>query len=75
MFEEIFDQLALFEGMDASQRDLLKSYFFVCECNDEEVIFAQAVFLVGQLLLAVVSIHLEPPVLLRQKCCMCAELI
>ena len=41
MFEEIFDQLALFEGMDASQRDLLKSYFVVCECNGEEVIFAQ----------------------------------
>jgi len=41
MFDEIFDQLAIFEGMDASQRALLKAYFFVCECKDEEVIFAQ----------------------------------
>ena len=41
MFEEIFDQLALFEGMNASQRDLLKSYFMMCECNGEEMIFAQ----------------------------------
>jgi CRP-like cAMP-binding protein len=41
MFEEIFDQLAIFEGMDTAQRDLLKSYFVVCGCNHEEVIFAQ----------------------------------
>jgi len=41
MFEEIFDQLALFEGMNTSQRDLLKSYFMMCECKGEEMIFAQ----------------------------------
>jgi len=41
MFDEIFDQLAIFEGMDKSQRELLKSYFVECECNHEEVIFAQ----------------------------------
>ena len=41
MFDDIFDQLAIFEGMDTSQRVLLKAYFVVCECKDEEVIFAQ----------------------------------
>ena len=41
MFDDIFDQLAIFEGMDTSQRVLLKAYFVVCECKDEQVIFAQ----------------------------------
>jgi CRP-like cAMP-binding protein len=41
MFDEIFDQLAIFEGMDTSQRTLLKKYFVGCKCNDEEVIFVQ----------------------------------
>ncbi len=41
MFDEIFDQLAIFEGMDASQRVLLNAYFVVCECKEDEVIFSQ----------------------------------
>ena len=41
MLDEIFDQLAIFEGMDISQRSLLKKYFVVCECEDGQVIFAQ----------------------------------
>ena len=41
MLDEIFDQIAIFEGMDTSQRILLKKYFVVCECKDEEIIFAQ----------------------------------
>ena len=41
MHDEIFDQLAIFEGMDHSQRILLKAYFIPCECKDNEVIFAQ----------------------------------
>ena len=62
MFDEIIDQLAIFEGMDTTQRNLLKSYFDVCECNDEEVIFAQGgsaeylyVVIEGD-----VSIHFKP---------------
>jgi CRP-like cAMP-binding protein len=41
MFDEIFDQLAIFEGLDTHQRSLLKAYFVMCECEDGEVIFAQ----------------------------------
>ena len=41
MCDEIFDQLAIFEGMDTSQRALLKPYFVRCECKDEDVIFVQ----------------------------------
>lgn len=41
MFEEIFDQLAIFEGMDTSQRTLLEAYFVVCDCTDDDVIFEQ----------------------------------
>jgi CRP-like cAMP-binding protein len=41
MFDKIFDQLAIFEGMDTSQRALLKAYFVACECKDDEVIFVQ----------------------------------
>lgn len=41
MFEEIFNQLAIFEGMDTSQRTLLQAYFVTCECTDDEVIFEQ----------------------------------
>ena len=62
MFDEIIDQRAIFEGMDTTQRNLLKSYFDVCECNDEEVIFAQGgsaeflyVVIEGD-----VSIHFKP---------------
>ena len=41
MFDEIFDQLAIFEGMDTAQRILLSAYFIVCDCTDNEVIFEQ----------------------------------
>jgi CRP-like cAMP-binding protein len=41
MFDEMFDQLAIFEGMDTSQLILLKPYFIPCECRDQAVIFAQ----------------------------------
>ena len=41
MFDEVFDQLAIFEGMDTSQRSLLKKYFVVCDCKDDAVIFSQ----------------------------------
>jgi CRP-like cAMP-binding protein len=41
MFDEMFDQLAIFEGMDTSQRILLKPYFIPCECRDQAVIFTQ----------------------------------
>jgi len=41
MFDKIFDRLAIFEGMDTSQRTMLKAYFVPCECKDEQVIFAQ----------------------------------
>ncbi len=41
MFDEIFDQLAIFEGMDPSQRTLLRKYFVVSDCTDGEVIFEQ----------------------------------
>ena len=41
MFDEIFDQLAIFEGMDTSQRTLLREYFVICDCRDNEVVFAQ----------------------------------
>jgi CRP-like cAMP-binding protein len=41
MFNEIFDQLAIFEGMDNTQRALLQSYFIVCGCAADEIIFRQ----------------------------------
>ena len=41
MFDEIFDQLAIFEGMDTSQRTLLRKYFVVCDCTEDKVIFEQ----------------------------------
>jgi CRP-like cAMP-binding protein len=41
LFDEIFDQLAIFEGMDTSQRALLEKLFFICYCADEEIIFKQ----------------------------------
>jgi CRP-like cAMP-binding protein len=41
MFDEIFDQLAIFEGIDTSQRTLLEAYFVVCTCDDSDVIFEQ----------------------------------
>ncbi len=41
MFDEIFDQLAIFEEMDTSQRTLLRKYFVVCDCTEDEVIFEQ----------------------------------
>jgi CRP-like cAMP-binding protein len=41
MFNEIFDQLAIFEGMDALQRSLLQKYFIICECSGDEVVFKQ----------------------------------
>ena len=62
MFDEIFDQLAIFEEMDTSQRILLKRYFIVCDCEDDAVIFAQGdsaeylyVVIEGE-----VSIHFKP---------------
>lgn len=41
MFDEIIDQLAIFEGMDTSQHTLLKNYFGLCECTEDEIIFEQ----------------------------------
>jgi CRP-like cAMP-binding protein len=41
MFNEIFDQLAIFEGMDSNQRVLLQEFFVVCQCADDEIIFGQ----------------------------------
>jgi len=41
MFDEIFDQLTIFEGMDASQRTLLQVYFVICDCTCNDVIFEQ----------------------------------
>jgi CRP-like cAMP-binding protein len=41
MFNEIFDQLAIFEGMDNTQRVLLQEYFVFCECGEDEIIFEQ----------------------------------
>jgi len=41
MFNEIFDRLAIFEGMDNTQRALLEEYFVICECTDDEIIFEQ----------------------------------
>ena len=38
---EIFDQLAIFDGMDNSQRTLLKNLFVICTCADDEVVFEQ----------------------------------
>ena len=62
MFNEIFDQLTIFEGMDTSQRNLLKRYFIACDCKDDAVIFAQGdradflyVVIEGE-----VSIHFKP---------------
>jgi CRP-like cAMP-binding protein len=41
MHDKIFDQLTIFEGMDTSQRKLLKKFFVTCDCKDDAVIFAQ----------------------------------
>jgi CRP/FNR family transcriptional regulator len=41
MLDEIFDQITIFDGMNASQRNLLRKYFVVCECQPEEIIFSQ----------------------------------
>ncbi len=41
MFDEIFDQLAIFEGMDISQRTLLRKYFLACDCAEGKKIFEQ----------------------------------
>jgi CRP-like cAMP-binding protein len=41
MLEKIFDQLTIFDGMDHAQRTLLRKYFVVCECIDDEIIFVQ----------------------------------
>ena len=41
MVDKIFDQLAIFNGMDTSQRILLQKYFILCECEDKAVIFSQ----------------------------------
>jgi CRP-like cAMP-binding protein len=41
MFNEIFDHLTIFEGMDTSQRNLLRAYFIVCNCTDADIIFEQ----------------------------------
>ena len=41
MLYQIFDQLAIFEGVTASQQALLRRYFFLCECSDGETIFEQ----------------------------------
>ena len=41
MFDEIFDCLAIFEGMDNSQRTLLRKLFIICHCTDDEIVFEQ----------------------------------
>ena len=41
MFDDIFNQLAIFEGMNTAQRSLLQAYFVVCTCADGEVVFEQ----------------------------------
>jgi len=41
MFNEIFNQLTIFDGMDTSQRLLLQKYFILCECSEGKVIFEQ----------------------------------
>jgi CRP-like cAMP-binding protein len=41
MFDKIFEQLAIYEGMDTSQRILLERYFVLSNCNENAVIFAQ----------------------------------
>jgi CRP/FNR family transcriptional regulator, cyclic AMP receptor protein len=41
MFNKIFDQLTIFEGMDTSQRTLLQAYFVICDCTCDDVIFEQ----------------------------------
>ena len=41
MFDEIFDQLAIFDGMDAQQRTLLRKYFTLCDCLADDVVFEQ----------------------------------
>ena len=41
MFDKIFESLAIFEGMDTSQRTLLKRYFAVCNCVKDDIIFEQ----------------------------------
>ena len=40
-FDEIFDHFAIFEGMDETQRDLLRQYIVVCNCAEGEIIFEQ----------------------------------
>ena len=39
--DEIFNQLAIFDGMDESQLALLKKYCVMCECTNDDVIFSQ----------------------------------
>jgi CRP-like cAMP-binding protein len=41
MLEQIFEKLAIFEGMDTVQRTLLQKYFIQCECLKDDVIFEQ----------------------------------
>ena len=41
MLEEIFNRLAIFEGLDITQRALLEAYFIVCDCTDGDIIFEQ----------------------------------
>ena len=40
-FDEIFDNIAILEGMNDAQRSLLKQYVVLCNCADGEVIFEQ----------------------------------
>ncbi len=41
MFDEIFDQLPIFEGMDTAQRTLFRKYFVFCDCTADDIIFEQ----------------------------------
>ena len=41
MLDEIFDCLTIFEGMDNSQRALLRKLFIICHCAEDEIVFEQ----------------------------------
>lgn len=41
MLYKAFNQLTIFEGLNASQQGLLRQYFFACECSGNQIIFEQ----------------------------------